>query len=895
MVRRSPLEEMMAEQAPPQEYIERTAKPPAGSPIDLIILGALAAMLLVGMTPLLGVWEPWESAVANALDLMRTGSPWTVMQPGDTPVAELPYGLWPSAGLSTFMGVNAWSLRLPGMLLGVLTCLVGFGVTRRLFGRPAAWLGALGLLSMPMFIFHTRLAFGTAVGMQCSALAALGFLHLLTAPYAGWRAQLGTWLAFAGAGLAAGVAGLAGPLGVIGVGLAVRARQVPDRVDGGPLKPILEHGLLVVLIACVALFGFGQQRWGAIVAIGGVGLLLIALLFGADMRTVRRAGDLRRVAPLPLALGAMGLIGAGWYLAVSHLPEGQSARALLLWLNDFDGPGGVKDRPGFDTFTHQIGFGLFPLGAFIPLAFADLIWSKADQDATRRLAALALAGWFGLSFIAPALGVSFSHVGFFFGAPAVAIAVGVYFHRAVTGPPQPLLAFVAVLLLALIDSNLKHQTQALADTLVGAEVDAFPPKLAGWWMARGLSAGLLCVLILYQGGLIHLIRPGVQRFFYPSTAPRRFNWWTAVWAFVGSPIVGGLLVLAIGPRRFANWVNGAHWTGLAVWARGLVLWLLVFALTYVAVHFLWRWRARQLAQREREGGALLSFTTALVDFLRPASRALIGLLGILLAWVGFMNVGVTRAMSTNFSQKDIISRYAELQQGDEPLLTYQMGRDGMFYARDLERLDRAGFRGRIGQSDRIFFMIPRKNLAAVNKSFRATTGRTLPILDDRSYRVLLASNQIKDGEEDFNPITRALIKELPPGVNKTNHVFDDRIELVGWQLNPVEPRPGAELTISLFWRAKKRISGRWKVFVHIDAPGQRIHGDHDPVAGMFPTDNWNPGDLIRDDHLVQVKRTTGKARYTFYVGLFRGNTRMPITQGDKDNVNRAKIGRVRVR
>lgn len=878
---------------------------------ELFILGILSTILLAGMTPILGVWEPWESDVAQALDLMRgDGSWWSIVVPGAKDalrtVPELPYGLWPSAGLSAVLGVNEWSLRLPGIVLGLGVVMTAFHVVYRVFGRSAAWFSALGLLCMPMFVFHTRLAFGTAVGLQSSALAALAFLHLLTStPDAlgrrawAWRAL--AWLSFAWAGLAAGVVGLAGPIGVLIVGLAARAHLSPDRIEAPGIRGLLQNGLLFLVIASVGLFGFGLTRVGAIVTGAGLLVLAIALGLSGSARTLRRDGVFKHLAPLPLVLGALALLGAGFYMAARVLPEDQSLRALLLWINDFDGPGTVAKRPAFDAFIHQIGFGLFPLSAFVPLAFADLIYDDATTTA-QRTAVLATTTWFAFGFLAPALGMPFSHVGFFFAAPAVAIAVGVYFKRALTSPPQPVLTLVAVLLLALLDSNLKHQTQSLADTLVGSPVDAFPPELAGWGFARLLSLALLGALILYQGGAMRLVRGTVARVFYPTRKPRLFEGWLLLWALALGVIlvqVAVVVLKALGQPmalvEFTDWVRTSRsWGRVAVAGRFAILGGAAIVVMYVVAYGVWLIRAIRL-DGSREG-LLMRATDTLLDLLAPTRSALIVMAGILVCWAAFMNVSVTRAMTTNFSQKEMINRYTDLKTGDQPLLTYQLDtRTSSFYARSLDVMDRQAFRARMPGEDRVFAIVPRKNLASINKDFRALTGRTLPVLDDRSYRVLLVSNQIQDGEEDFNPITRALISELPKGATKTNHVFDDRIELAGWKLTPDEPQPGSELTISLFWRVKKRVAGRWKVFVHIDAPGQRIHADHDPVEGMFPTDNWKPGDLIRDDHRVVVKRTQGRGRHTFYVGLFRGSKRMPITQGDKDRENRARIGKVRVR
>ena len=41
-------------------------------------------------------------------------------------------------------------------------------------------------------------------------------------------------------------------------------------------------------------------------------------------------------------------------------------------------PTGDK-RPFFNLFVHQIGFGLFPFGALLPIIFADLCWNPDEE------------------------------------------------------------------------------------------------------------------------------------------------------------------------------------------------------------------------------------------------------------------------------------------------------------------------------------------------------------------------------------------------------------------------------------------------------------------------------------------------------------------------------------
>ncbi len=802
-------------------------------------VAGLALLLLAALTPGTGIWEPWEADRAQIVEYMRANGLWLqVARPGAKGVqaiAELPFGWWPLIGSTSIFGMNEIGLRLPSVLLGVLTVWLTFRVTRPLFGRLAAWGAALGLLTMPLFALHARLVLGGGIGVGLVGLTGLAFLVLGTRPAVSRLWQWGAWLGLAACGLTEGAWGLA-TVGLTAAAAAIlRQRQA------------------------------GGRAW-------------------------------QQVAPPAAVAVAVALIGVGWWRAAAHLAEDLDLRALLLWADGIE-PAVAAKRPFFNHFTHQLGFGLFPLGAFVPLALADLLWrpTAGDEAPSAAPAATLLAVWFAVGFLAPAVGQPFGQWGVFLGAPAVAIAIGVYFARALREPPQPLLALAAVLLLALLDSNLKHETQSLADVLVGQKVDAFPAKLPGWGIARLLDMALLGTLILFQGGLIRWLRPAARWIAYP-TEPIRLL--TVGPSRTWLSLLAGLGAAAAVMLRKPDWLERLliqrFWGRMLPEARVFLVALVLLVAIHLAVWGVWNLRRRRLDGSTT--GHLDAGIGRLLDGLNTRAGRVALLLGVLGAWGGFLNGVAARVLTQNFSQKDLLSAYERYAVGDEPLVTYQMdANSSSFYTQQLEALDRKAFAAQVKGDGRLFALVPRKQLARINGEFRAATGETLPVLDDRSQRFLLVSNQLKDGETDRNPIKRALVETLPPGTERVTHTFDDQVQLVGWRLEPKEPRPGSPVKIHLYWKALKKISGTWKVFVHIDAPGQRIHGDHDPVEGLYPTGDWAVGDIVHDEHQVVVKRTNQSGWYTFYLGLYRGSTRMKVTVGAKDKENRAKVGRVKVR
>lgn len=121
-----------------------------------------------------------------------------------------------------------------------------------------------------------------------------------------------------------------------------------------------------------------------------------------------------------------------------------------------------------------------------------------------------------------------------------------------------------------------------------------------------------------------------------------------------------------------------------------------------------------------------------------------------------------------------------------------------------------------------------------------------------------------------------------------------KAKILGYTLDPAKPEPGDSVTVTLYWTATGPIPEDYQVFVHGDAIGgnaPRIHGDHFPARGKYPTDVWREGDVVLDPFTIRIPSGYGAKQLGINVGLYLGNYRVPLTargQAEADNENRSR-------
>lgn len=111
--------------------------------------------------------------------------------------------------------------------------------------------------------------------------------------------------------------------------------------------------------------------------------------------------------------------------------------------------------------------------------------------------------------------------------------------------------------------------------------------------------------------------------------------------------------------------------------------------------------------------------------------------------------------------------------------------------------------------------------------------------------------------------------------------------LVGFDA-PERARPGEPARLRLYWHAKAPLSGDYTVFVHLlDSSGQlAAQADSEPRRGAFPTSAWVAGDVVPDDHVLDLPAGLAAGEYSLRVGLYLSpdGPRLPLRSPLGDTV-----------
>ncbi len=171
---------------------------------------------------------------------------------------------------------------------------------------------------------------------------------------------------------------------------------------------------------------------------------------------------------------------------------------------------------------------------------------------------------------------------------------------------------------------------------------------------------------------------------------------------------------------------------------------------------------------------------------------------------------------------------------------------------------------------------------------------------------------LESGKTDYDHENQAALGILRAGdfsaPQKIAHAQDARVgdglTFLGWDSAPasnsdfISSARGQTLNLDLFWRADGAIPNAYTVFVHlVDASGQVVaDADSPPFNGLFPTDRWTVGEILRDRHPLPIRADLAPGDYWIEIGMYVPTTldRLPIESGSH-RADQLVLARVNVR
>ena len=618
-------------------------------------------------------------------------------------------------------------------------------------------------------------------------------------------------------------------------------------------------------------------------ALGGYVFLALGLALSSDASGVL-------LGPLPpiLAVTALGLLsddtGRGNRLARWLVPTlaavlllgvvravSLDAPGFSIWL----GGGAVGGNPPtFDKALELIYHGFAPWSAALPVA---AIWVLAPRPRRRESAqnlGWMLLLWAAFEFVSWTVAASRYGTPPFLALVPLAGLVAIWIWEVSREPSArwPAAVVVALLLGLLIRDYALYPNSPLAALAVdGLEAPDVYHPIAQWTLVLGVSAALLCLMLLSH-----------ERIARPKTSTA-VQWFRATWN-------------AGGAQR--AWLLVASLLLAGCFVFGSMCFVLDLPIASLAL---------------RVGRALLFVPFALAGLVwglpwlrfaygRLGDRGVYPTLGGGLLVGGFIALSFQPALGQHFSPKPVYDAYAELSAGNpEPLASYKLPSTAARYYTNapVEEIDRqTDLFEFLDEGGQRWAVIDADSLPGLNRAYRRKTGEHLFVADARSARLLLIAARAIDGRTNQNFIAASILDADPEPQNPVGANYDDRIELVGYDLDlPSDGSVGAgqRFEITWYWRVIGEAPAGYQVFVHIDGFGLRLNGDHVPVGGRYPTKLWDKGDLIADSQELTVPANYRVGDYAIYVGLFSGSKRLELKSGANDGQNRPNVGTLRVR
>jgi hypothetical protein len=153
---------------------------------------------------------------------------------------------------------------------------------------------------------------------------------------------------------------------------------------------------------------------------------------------------------------------------------------------------------------------------------------------------------------------------------------------------------------------------------------------------------------------------------------------------------------------------------------------------------------------------------------------------------------------------------------------------------------------------------------------------------------------------DAGPQTRVLDDPSADIPHRLDISFEDRIHLIGYDIDPPKAGPDQTVHLTFWWRCDEPLDDGWRLLTHIDegnnrwsnlddvGPLRELGADARPRLGP---DRWKKGGVYVDRQTYRVPYVVS-SRVSVLVGIWKGDARLRIVHGASDGENRAIVGTI---
>jgi 4-amino-4-deoxy-L-arabinose transferase-like glycosyltransferase len=101
--------------------------------------------------------------------------------------------------------------------------------------------------------------------------------------------------------------------------------------------------------------------------------------------------------------------------------------------------------------------------------------------------------------------------------------------------------------------------------------------------------------------------------------------------------------------------------------------------------------------------------------------------------------------------------------------------------------------------------------------------------------------------------------------------FADKMTLMSYGLNGDVFQPGDQLSLSLRWQSLMPMSNSYSGFVHVVDANSALWAQHDgpPLAGLYPTTHWIPGEIVPDLRRIDLPADIPPGWYRLEMGVYQ--------------------------